>query len=693
MATISIPDWPRYQQLILSLAYGKILPGTIYLHRETDACRDGDLGKLLLALAQQHGIGDEFNVVKFRTDALRLSFLSYPRFFEDPHPPLEDAVAIDLVSGRTYRTSYRDTLNSPILHRKELLLSPKDTRVPEFAALSAAEEQAGLYSNSAVIGFRINWERLLATRRLAFDGHSLVCLTPVPDDSGAVASSAPAIAVDRHKTALTRYDLSKPVRSILEHGQLPPGSRFLDYGCGLGADVRAIRELGFEADGWDPIYAPEVVRTEADVVNLGYVLNVVEDPVERLETLVSAWRLSKRLLVVSALIGDPTVTSPQATRFSDGVLTRRNTFQKYFAQQELQRYIEDALEVSAVPVALGIFYVFRNPEQHQAFLQSRSRRKFEWNSLSAGLQKRERPSREPQPRRHVKVDRFAQHWPLLEEFWSTAVSLGRIPLQREFSRYAELCDVFGSAKRAFRRVARGREDVFTRARAARQSDLVVYLASASLRKPIPFTHLPETVRADIAVFFGSYKRGLAQGRALLYSAADPDTIALACDEAAVGWQDTRSLYVATSMSDRLPNVLRTLVSCAELLFGDTREADIMKIHKMSGKITFLSYREFHSALLPELTVRTRINLRRVQVEVREHAGEGQLLYFKERFLDPEDSQRPQLLRVSETLKDIGLQDSPFSGPRAADLRRILADAGRGELIGELGLVGREGATQ
>ena len=692
MATISIPDWPRYQQLIRSFAYGKVLPGATYLHRETDACRDGDLGKMLLALAERHAIGDEFNVVKFRTDVLRLSFLSYPRFFEDPHPPLEDAVAIDLVSDRAFRTSYRDTPNSPILHRKELLLPPTHPRVPEFAALSAAEEQAGLYSNSAVIGFRINWERLLAVRRLAFEGHSLVCLTPVLDDSAAEASCAPSITVDRHKTALTRYDLSKPVRSLLEHGQLPPGSRFLDYGCGLGTDVRAIRELGFEAVGWDPIYAPEAVRTEADVVNLGYVLNVIEDPVERLDTLASAWRLTKRLLVVSALIGDPTVTAPQATRFSDGVLTRRNTFQKYFAQQELQRYIEDALEVSAVPAALGIFYVFRNPEEQQAFLQSRSRRTFEWNSLSPRLQKRERPSREPQPSRLVRVDRFVQHWPLLEEFWSVALSLARIPLQQEFLHYTELCEISGSAKRALRRVVRGREDVFARAQASRQSDLLVYLASASLRKPIPFSHLPETVRTDIAVFFGSYKRALAQGRALLYSAADTSTITLACDEAVVGWQDTRSLYVPTSMSDRLPTVLRTLVSCAELLFGDMREADILRIHKMSGKVTFLSYKEFNSALLPELAVRTRVNLRRVQVEVFEHAGEGQLLYFKERFLDPEDGQRARLVRVSETMKDIGLQDSPFSGPRAADLRRILAAAGRGELVDELGLTRWEGAT-
>ena len=52
------------------------------------------------------------------------------------------------------------------------------------------------------------------------------------------------------------------------------------------------------------MHAPSGNRRAADVVNLGYVLNVIEDPAERQETLASAWSLARRLLVVSALIGD-----------------------------------------------------------------------------------------------------------------------------------------------------------------------------------------------------------------------------------------------------------------------------------------------------------------------------------------------------------------------------------------------------
>jgi DNA phosphorothioation-associated putative methyltransferase len=691
MAATPILDWSLHRQLLGSLPYGKVLPSAIYVHRDTDACRSGPFRQLLALLAERHAVGQQFNVVKFRTDAPRLSFLHYPSFFECAHPSLEEAVAIDLCSGRSFRTTYRDSLNPPILHRKELLLPPDHSRFQEFAQLSAAEEQAGLYTNTAVIGFRVNWERLLNVRGLAVEGHRLL-------RDGTVCGAAPsqfdrtaAVAVHRHKTALTRYQLSRPVKTIIEYGQLPSGSSFLDFGCGLGADIRGLCELGFDAFGWDPVHAPDGRCTEADVVNLGYVLNVIEDPAERLETLASAWRLTKRLLVVSALIGSTSADLYRGVTLNDGILTRRNTFQRYFGQQELQSYIEDAVETSPVPVALGIFYVFRDPKEQQVFLQSRSRRNVDWNSISLKLGKPDRSPREPRADRPARPDRFAEYLPLLEEFWSVVLPLGRLPIPQECPRYSELCAAFGSAKRALRRLlTSGRQEVFERAQAARKSDMLVYLASSNLRKVIPFLHLPETVRRDLTVFFGSYKRGLAQGRELLHSAADPNTIVLACDEAAVGWQDNRSLYLRTPLVDRLPTVLRTFIACAELLYGDVHEADILRIHKLTGKVTFLTYTDFESALLPRLAVRTRVNLRTVQVDVFDHTGNGQLLYFKERFLDAEDPQRTRLVSISDSLRQLGISDSTFTGPSTFELRRILDEAQMPNLAQELGLDQIEG---
>ena len=468
---------------------------------------------------------------------------------------------------------------------------------------------------------------------------------------------------------------------------MQPVYSFFDYGCGLGTDIRALKELGYDASGWDPVHAPGGLRTSADVVNLGYVLNVIEDPAERVETLIDAWSLARRLLVVSALIGDAATNAPDAVSLNDGVLTRRNTFQKYFSQKELQHYIEDALDVSATPVAVGIFYVFSDPAAHELFVQSRSRRTIAWQSLGiafgtpsrAGkrghVREREKPIRRP------RFDPIVTHRELVENFWSCVLGLGRLPLPTEFAQYPELCRLFGSTKRAQRYALRvNGTDLFTRAEAARRADLLVYLAMAPFRRIVPFSSLPESIQHDIHTFFGNYKAALAEGRALLYSAGDPNNIGLACEDTEIGWQDDRSLYVHTSMLDRIPSVLRTLVACAESLFGNALDADIVRIHKRSFKVTFLAYSSFSSSLLPRMVQRARVNLRSQQVDVFDHARDGQLLYFKERYVALDGDQIAELERLSTLLQQLGISDSVFLGPSAAELAVILKSAGHNELV-------------
>jgi DNA phosphorothioation-associated putative methyltransferase len=281
--------------------------------------------------------------------------------------------------------------------------------VRDFEALTEEEEKVGLYLNTAIIGFRANWEQLLRECGVEIEGHTLKQVAP-GRPLAPHSIHRPAV-VHRHKTAITRYDLSKPVKTLLEYGQLRNGVSFFDYGCGLGADVRGLKELGYQAAGWDPVHAPNEERTPSEVVNLGYVLNVIENPAERLETLVRAWGLTRRLLVVSALLYASKNTQ-DGLAFQDGILTTRRTFQKYFTQAELQQYVEDALDVTAVPASLGVFYVFKEATDQQGFLQSRSRRVVDWDSL--GL-RWERPQKKERTPRVPLLPQRAQARPLHEE--------------------------------------------------------------------------------------------------------------------------------------------------------------------------------------------------------------------------------------------------------------------------------------
>ena len=118
----------------------------------------------------------------------------------------------------------------------------------------------------------------------------------------------------------------------------------------------------------------------------------------------------------------------------------------------------------------------------------------------------------------------------------------------------------------------------------------------------------------------------------------------------------------------------------------------MKIHKFTGKVTFLTYADFETAALPVLVRRTRVDLRTVHVEVFNHTAEGQLLYFKERFLDPDDPERQKLLSISDLLRQLGIPDSTFLGPRVPELRQIIAEANGPNLAQNLGLVFVEDQT-
>jgi DNA phosphorothioation-associated putative methyltransferase len=230
----------EYKEQVGQIPYGKRLPTALYVHREGLASVGGSLGAVLDQVVAQYQVTTEFNLVKFRTDELKISFLAYPEFLSEAHPALRHSVTIDLATGKARRTDYTNNINPPILHRKESFVPAEHPRRAEFEALTKAEEEAGLYEDTTTIGFKLNWERLLQSKGLVVKGHQLEGQEPVlPAENGSAA-----VVVERHKTALTRYDPSKPVKSLLEYGLLKGGMSFFDYGCGQGSDVKGLQGLG-----------------------------------------------------------------------------------------------------------------------------------------------------------------------------------------------------------------------------------------------------------------------------------------------------------------------------------------------------------------------------------------------------------------------------------------------------------------
>jgi len=271
---------------------------------------------------------------------------------------------------------------------------------------------------------------------------------------------------------------------------------------------------------------------------------------------------------------------------------------------------------------------------------------------------------------------YEEHRELLDLFWQQMLQLGRLPETEEFTRTGELREKVGSPKQALRLfLHKGGGEEVKRAAENRRRDLLVYVALANLRKRVPFGHLSISLRADIRAFHGNYTRALEKGIELLYAAGDTGEIELACEELKVGWQDEQALYLHRSLLDELPPVLRAYVGCATALFGDVSQADIIKLHKASGKATFLAYDDFEGKPLPELRQRIKVNLRTRWVQVFDHSAEGQLLYFKERFLGPNHPRRMEMQKFSAKLRKLGVVETMAVLPSKADLKNLIVRAG------------------
>ena len=155
------------------------------------------------------------------------------------------------------------------------------------------------------------------------------------------------ITIQRHRTAIERNQLSQPMQTLARHGYLDGQYSIFDYGCGKGDDLRELEAHGLDVAGWDPNFHPEAELIAAEIVNLGFVLNVIEDREERDETLKTAWSLAEQFLVISVMVAGESVIS-QFRPYKDGVVTKTNTFQKYYAQSEFKLYVETILDTNVI---------------------------------------------------------------------------------------------------------------------------------------------------------------------------------------------------------------------------------------------------------------------------------------------------------------------------------------------------------
>lgn len=621
--------------------------------------------------------GEHFHVIRLDQVQEEVALLSYPTFFEELFPSLLASWRVHLPTQSVSFRDYSSSLNPPILHRKELMLPAQHPDRARLQQITQLAESIGLFDDTVRIGFRNQWIELVSSK-----GYVVLEQELVP-----VGNCAPALAVElsqnftsaatvlRHLTALSRNFLSAPVQALLRHELLRDSRTFFDYGCGKGDDIEGVRSLGIGAEGWDPYFRADDNKRPADVVNIGFVINVIEDLDERIEALRRAYELTEGVLSVSAMLWS--TNAAKGRPYGDGYLTSRNTFQKYFSQGELQNFIESVLDDQATPVGPGVFFVFKNRYLEQQFLSGRQSDPSRAPRLLAARQILPSVLRAPRPPKVRPEDDPARRAEA-SAIWNRALTLGRLPEEEEYTRAPEASAAFGSWRRAIRTtVHQSDQSLLQQAASARSDEVRAFFAMQAFGRRKPLRDLEPRLRRDIKVFFGSLAVAEAEGRRLLQQCADVELVHAACTRAAsigVGWLDgDHSLQLHTSLVSRLDPILRVYVGCATALYGDVLSADVVKIHIHSGKVTLMTFDDFVGAPLPRLLERAKVKLRDQDLDIFEYGDKyaPPFLYFKSRYVNEEFPSYPEQQEFDRQLAALGLPMADGYGPAPDDFTRWL----------------------
>ena len=442
------------------------------------------------------------------------------------------------------------------------------------------------------------------------------------------------------RTAIRRTSLSRSVALAVDDSLIRHDGTFFDYGCGRGDDLLRLHKMGIPVAGWDPAFFPDEERTPADVVNLGYVVNVIEDPGERAVVLTAAWDLAHKVLIVSTRL-DWEATHAAVDFQRDGIVTSRRTFQKFFTQEELSQWIERVLNRRPIAAAPGIFYVFRTTTAEQSFAVNRVAR------------------RRQVPGVEQCQELIADHQEVLEPLMTFVTQRGRLPVDGELSTGLQLTQIFGSVARAFLLVRQVTStDRWDRIRSERRADLLVYLALAAFPKRPRFGALPDELRQDIRAFFGSYKTACTEADALLFSAGDQDAVDQACRNATVGKRLPDALYVHHTAVEHLPPVLRVYEGCGRQIVGTVDGLTILKLFRRRPRVSYLVYENFDRDAHPALRELLVADLKRLDIHHRDYrqSTNPPVLHRKELFVADTYPARQRFERLTKREEAMGLLD-------------------------------------
>jgi DNA phosphorothioation-associated putative methyltransferase len=160
-------------------------------------------------------------------------------------------------------------------------------------------------------------------------------------------------------------------------------------------------------------------------------------------------------------------------------------------------------------------------------------------------------------------------------------------------------------------------------------------------------------------FFGTYGKACAEADELLFKAGDAAAVDAACGRSPVGELLPDDLYVHRSALDGLEPLLRIYEGCGRAYLGEVEGANVIKIHRRSGKLSYLDYPDFETDPHPALLRCVKLSLRTRQLECFDYSQSANppVLHRKEAFLKADHPLYDKFARLTRQEERHGLLDS------------------------------------
>ncbi len=174
-----------------------------------------------------------------------------------------------------------------------------------------------------------------------------------------------------------------------------------------------------------------------------------------------------------------------------------------------------------------------------------------------------------------------------------------------------------------------------------------------------------------------FTKACRQGDNLLFRSGNVEAVDEACKRATVGKLLPNALYVHRDALDSLEPLLRVYEGCARAYLGEVEGANLIKLHRHSGKVSYLVYPDFATNPHPALLRSIKLSLRTRELDCFDYSRSTNppILHRKETFLPPCHALVARFARLTRQEESHGLLDETASIGTRAGWQRRLAERG------------------